>query len=416
MSVLPEISPGQIEAFVSRRSAGLDEACAKVAPIIADVQARGDVAVQEWSQKFDGRVAPVVISRDEINSAWSACDKGLKRAIERAATNIRTFAEMQMPRDFRSETEPGVVVGQRILPLNRIGAYVPSGRFPLPSTVLMTIIPAKVAGVVEAVVVTPKVSPATLAACAVAEVDQVVEVGGAQAIAALAYGTSILQKVDKIVGPGSIYVAAAKRLVSADVPIDSVAGPTEVVIVADEGDPAVIAADLLAQAEHDPDASSILVTTSRKLADSVRTEVEKQLVGLSTERTARPAMEQNSAVVLTTSVDESMEVANRLAPEHLCLHDSKLLDQVTDAGGVFLGPHSAEAFGDYLTGPNHVLPTGGAARFRGGLSVLDFVKVVTYQEVSQEAADRLVEDTAILARAEGLEAHARSAESRRTKS
>jgi histidinol dehydrogenase len=293
-----------------------------------------------------------------------------------------------------------------------MGAYIPAGRYPLPSTLLMTVIPAQVAGVGVTCVACPNPTPEILGIAAWLGVTHLFRMGGAQAIAALAYGTETVPKVDRIVGPGNIYVAAAKKLIAGEAGIDFVAGPTEIVIIAADGNPRWLAADMLAQAEHDVDASSILLTTSRALADAVAAEIERQLTTLPTATVARPSIESNGAIVVVDSLDRAVEFSNALAPEHLSLHDAGLLPAIKHAGSVFLGPWSTEAAGDYASGPNHVLPTSGAARLRGGLSAADFVKVISVQELTPAGLAKLTPAVAALARAEGLEAHARSAEVR----
>jgi len=293
-----------------------------------------------------------------------------------------------------------------------MGAYVPAGRYPLPSTLLMTVIPAQAAGVATICVACPNPSPEIMGIAQWLGVTHMFRMGGAQAIAALAYGTETVPKVDRIVGPGNIYVAAAKKLIAGETGIDFIAGPTEIVIIAADGDPRWIAADLLAQAEHDVDASAVLLTTSRGLAEAVAKEVEAQLATLPTAAVARPSIETNGAIVVLDNLEQAVEIANSLAPEHLALHDGSLLAKIRHAGAVFVGAASPESAGDYASGPNHVLPTSGAARQRGGLSAADFVKVIAVQELSREGLAKLTPTIAALARAEGLEAHARSVEVR----
>ncbi len=307
---------------------------------------------------------------------------------------------------------PGLRAGQIIRPLDTVAAYIPAGRYPLPSTLMMTVIPAQVAGVPVICAACPRPAPEVLGAAHLLKVTHLFQMGGAQAIAAFAYGTRTVPKADRIVGPGNIYVAAAKKLLAGDVGIDFIAGPTEILIIAAEGDPRFLAADLLAQAEHDVDASAVLLTTSRRLARAVSIEVERQLAGLPTAQVARRAIAQNSAIILVRSLDEAVELSNRFAPEHLSVPDETLLKKVTHAGSIFVGPFSPEAAGDYASGPNHVLPTNGAARLRGGLSAADFVKVISVQKLSARALEALAPAITTLARAEGLEAHARSVEVR----
>jgi histidinol dehydrogenase len=303
-------------------------------------------------------------------------------------------------------------LGQIVRPLDSMGAYTPAGRYPLPSTLLMNVIPAQEAGVKTTCVACPHPSREILGIAEWLGVTHFFQMGGAQAIAALAFGTATVPRVDRIVGPGNIYVAAAKKLIAGETGIDFVAGPTEIVIIAAEGNARWIAADMLAQAEHDLDASAILLTTSRSLAEAVSAELEKQLAHLPTAAVARPSIDNNGAIVLVESIDQAIEFSNALAPEHLALHDGSLLGAIQNAGSVFLGPASPEAAGDYASGPNHVLPTSGQARLRGGLSAADFVKVVSVQEMTRGALANLTPTITMLARAEGLEAHARSVEAR----
>jgi histidinol dehydrogenase len=306
----------------------------------------------------------------------------------------------------------GVRVGQVVRPLGTVAAYVPAGRYPLPSTILMTAVPAQVAGVANICVASPKPVDQVWGTAAMLGLTRVFEMGGAQAIAAFAYGTRTVPKADRIVGPGNIYVAAAKKLLAGEVGIDFVAGPTEILIIAAEGEPRYLAADLLAQAEHDVDATAVLLTTSRRLAAAVEKEVERQLATLPTAGVAAQSIARNSAIVLVRSIEEAVEISNRFAPEHLSIPDAKLLPGIEHAGSVFIGPYSPEAAGDYASGPNHVLPTSGAARIRGGLAVTDFVKVISVQQLSAPGLARLKPAIVTLARAEGLEAHARSVEVR----
>ena len=310
------------------------------------------------------------------------------------------------------EYPDGRRLGQIVRPLDSMGAYTPAGRYPLPSTLLMNVIPAQEAGVKTTCVACPHPSPEILGIAEWLGVTHFFQMGGAQAIAAMAFGTATVPRVDRIVGPGNIYVAAAKKLIAGETGIDFVAGPTEIVIIAAEGNPRWIAADMLAQAEHDLDASSILLTTSRSLASAVSEELERQLAILPTAAVARPSIDNNGAIVIVDSMDQAIEFSNALAPEHLALHDASFLGSIQNAGSVFLGPSSPEAAGDYASGPNHVLPTSGQARLRGGLSAADFVKVVSVQELRPEALARLTPAITMLARAEGLEAHARSVEAR----
>ncbi len=394
-----------------RRSGRMAEALEVVAPILDDVRARGDEALREWAVRL-GDLEVSRVAYAELQAAEGRLDAELLRAMDNAATNIRAFARTQLPQPVSCEPMPGVRLSTRVRPLDVVGAYVPSGRYPLPSTVLMTVVPAQVAGVGRIVLASPKASDAIDGLAFRLGVDDVFRIGGAQAIAAMAFGTESVPRCDRIVGPGNIYVAAAKRLLAGEVGIEFVAGPSEVVIVACEGDPRALAADLLAQAEHDDDAAAVLITTSEALAHEVAAEVDRQLEGLPTADTARRSLDANGAIVLVDSMDEAMELANRYAPEHLCVPSPAYLDRVRHAGSVFVGPYSPEAAGDYASGTNHVLPTGGVARLRGGLSAADFVKVISVQELSRNGLAALAGTVTTLARAEGLEAHARSVEVR----
>jgi len=399
--------------LLERKAARFDEAEQVVRPILEAVRRRGDRALLAYGQQFDGLTRKsVVVPVEELKAAERAVSADFKRAVRAAAKNIRAFAKLQLPEAKKRQIAPGIMAGQVIRPLDVVGAYVPAGRYPLPSTLLMTVIPAQVAGVPAVCVTSPKVVPEIYATASLLGVERVFQIGGAQAIAAFAYGTQSVPKADRIVGPGNIYVAAAKKLLAGEVGIDFVAGPTEILIIAADGDPRWIAADMLAQAEHDTDASAILLTTSQKLAVAVQAEIEKQLATLSTAATARVAINRNSAILLVKSLEEAAELSNRFAPEHLSLHDAALLPLIRHAGGIFLGAASPEAAGDYAAGPNHVLPTSGAARLRGGLSSADFVKVIATQSLTKKGLRDLSKTVTTLARAEGLEAHARSVEVR----
>ena len=396
----------QAQELVTRKAIRLAEAEQVVAPILEAVRTRGDDAVSEYERKFSQpTVGHALGCPREVSPEFLS-------AMQVAARNIRDYAQTQLPREHWTTLPDGRRLGQIVRPLDSMGAYIPAGRYPLPSTLLMTVIPAQVAGVNTICVASPNPSPEILAAAEFLEIKNVFRMGGAQAIAAFAFGTATVPRVDRIVGPGNIYVSAAKKLLAGEVGIDFVAGPTEIVIIAAEGDPRYIAADMLAQAEHDTDASAILLTTSRRLAELVALEVARQLETLSTSAVASEAIRKNSAVILVSSMEEAAEVSNRFAPEHLALHDPNLLPLIQHAGSVFLGPSSPEAAGDYASGPNHVLPTSGAARIRGGLSTADFVKIISVQELTPEGLAKLAPAVTTLARAEGLEAHARSVEVR----
>jgi len=395
------------QSLIQRKTIRLEEAERVVMPILADVRERGDAALLDYARKFD-RFDGESVRLHVIGSL----EPEFRRAVDVAAANIRGYAQAQLPHEWFVDHPDGRRLGQIVRPLDAMGAYVPAGRYPLPSTVLMTVIPAQVAGVPTICVACPNPSVEILGIAHLLGVTHMFRMGGAQAIAALAYGTETVPKVDRIVGPGNIYVAAAKKLLAGEVGIDFVAGPTEIVVIAADGNPRWIAADLLAQAEHDVDASAILLTTSRALAEAVATEIETQLETLPTAHVARPSIDTNGAIVVVDSLDQAVEISNTLAPEHLALHDGALLSKIRHAGAVFVGALSPEAAGDYASGPNHVLPTSGAARLRGGLSAADFVKVIAVQELSREGIRRLTPAIVKLARAEGLEAHARSAEVR----
>jgi histidinol dehydrogenase len=398
--------------LLARKAARLAEAETVVRPILDAVRKRGDRALLEYARKFDGLARKTVrVPEAELAAARERLGAPFRKAVTQAARNIRAFARLQMPREWM-RSGAGMRLGQIVRPLDTVAAYIPAGRYPLPSTILMTAIPAQVAGVGMVCVASPKPVPEVWGMASLIGVRDVFEMGGAQAIAAFAFGTHTVPRADRIVGPGNIYVAAAKKLLAGEVGIDFVAGPTEILIVAEDGDPRHLAADLLAQAEHDVDASAVLLTTSRRLAAKVAGEVERQLATLPTAPVARKSIARNSAVIVVRSLDEAIELANRFAPEHLSIPDAALLGKVRHAGSVFVGPYSPEAAGDYASGPNHVLPTSGAARIRGGLAVTDFLKVISVQELSAEGLARLAPAITTLARAEGLEAHARSVEAR----
>ena len=390
----------------------MEAAEAVVRPILEDVRRRGDRALLEYARKFDGFAQRTVrVSEEDLAAARRRLSPEFRRAVRTAAANIRDFARRQMPRPWMRQSG-GVRVGQVVRPLSTVAAYVPAGRYPLPSTILMTAVPAQVAGVANICVASPKPVDQVWGTAAMLGLTRVFEMGGAQAIAAFAYGTRTVPKADRIVGPGNIYVAAAKKLLAGEVGIDFVAGPTEILIIAAEGDPRYLAADLLAQAEHDVDATAVLLTTSQRLATAVAKEVERQLATLPTAAVAAQSIARNSAIVLVRSIEEALEISNRFAPEHLSIPDTSLLPAIEHAGSVFVGPFSPEAAGDYASGPNHVLPTSGAARIRGGLAVTDFVKVISVQQLSAAGLARIKPAIVTLARAEGLEAHARSVEVR----
>jgi histidinol dehydrogenase len=377
----------------------------RVAAIVADVRRSGDRALLAYARRFDRLEGSVEVTRREIEDGARAAAPRVRRALRVAAQNIRCVARAQLPRRTKITVAPGVVVEQRVTPIARVGCYVPGGRYPLPSSLLMTVVPAVVAGVTEAIVCCPRPDATVMAAALEAGVTRLFRLGGAHAIAALAYGTATVPRVDKIVGPGNAYVAAAKALVAADCGIDFYAGPSEIVIVSSAGHPAWIAADLLAQAEHDVDARAILLTSSKRLATAVHRAVQAQAPE---EGPARDALRRRGAIVLTRDANESVDLANRLAPEHLVVDDAPTAARVQTAGTIFVGAWSAQAAGDYATGSNHVLPTSGAARFRGGLSAADFVRVASVQTLSRAALKRLAPTVIALAEAEGLAKHADS--------
>jgi len=374
--------------------------------IVADVRKGGDKALRRYAVKFDSLQPKqsFVVSQQEMQNALAGASPEFRHALESAAASIRKFAEWQKPAPFTREMQPGVNVGQVIRPLDSVGCYVPGGRYPLPSTLLMTVIPAQVAGVREIVVVSPRPAQETLAAAALLGVSKFYRIGGAQAVAALAYGTETIKPVNKIVGPGNKFVTTAKKLVSFDCGIDMIAGPTEALIISDDGNPKFIAADLLAQAEHDPDTSVVFVTTAKKLAEQVAKELKS---GAKSNPIARQSLKTNGVIFAAGSREQSIEIANAIASEHITI-PGDYLDDITSAGSIFIGDYSAQSIGDYASGPNHTLPTGGIARYRGGLSVMDFLKVITVQEVSREGLRDIAPIVETLAEAEGLKAHAES--------
>jgi histidinol dehydrogenase len=400
-----------VTALAARGTTDLAGVEPDVRRIVNDVRRNGDRALRRHTTRLDGlgKSEPLRVPEEELHEAWEQTDPKLRAAIEHAAGNIRRYAEWQAElltggrlNDWRREIEPGVSVGQLVRPLDSVGCYVPGGRYPLPSTVLMTVIPAQVAGVRQIRVTSPRPAQATLAAAAFLGVREFYRVGGAQAIAALAYGTKEIPRVDKIVGPGNRYVTAAKKQVAFDCAIEFLAGPTESVIISANGDAACIASDLVAQAEHDPDALCIFITTSRGLAKKVQNEMQKRT---HTNPIAAQSVARRGTILLVDSLEQAVEISNRIAPEHLTL-PAALAPSVQHAGAIFLDEFTPQAAGDYISGPNHVLPTGGMARVRGGLSVLDFVRIVACQQVSREGIRRIAPSGIALATAEGLQAHA----------
>ena len=395
---------------------------AAVDAILADVRARGDTALREYTRRFNGAdLTCFEVTEGEMEAAWDRVDEDFRETLRRSADNIRRFHEAQVHQSFVLTDQPGVVLGQRYTPIEKVGVCVPGSPVAFPSTILMNVIPAKIAGVREIVVVTPPdesgaISPEALAAAKIAGADRVFKLGGAQAVAALAYGTETVPRVDKIVGPGGVFVAAAKRKVFGQVAIDMIAGPSEILVVADgKTNPSWAAADLLSQAEHDTHAAAVLVTDSRPLAEAVQKEVERQLMDLPRRDIAQKSLEANGKILVTEDLAAAVEAANRIAPEHLelCVDDPfALLPRVANAGSVFLGRHTPEALGDYFAGPNHTLPTGGTARFSSPLSVDDFVKKSQFIYYTREALNEAAPRIADFAEREGLHGHARSALSR----
>jgi histidinol dehydrogenase len=405
MRILSGKAAAECVKELAERSSRLDDVEPKVRQIIDDVRQRGDAAVREYAQQWDGLGAkePLQVPESAIESAWNCISPGLQKSLKLAAANIRQFCQWQKPKEWR-RTRAGVSLGQLVRPLNSVGCYIPGGRHPLVSTLLMTVIPAQVAGVENIRIVSPKPAKEVLAAAAMLGIPEFYRIGGAQAIAALAYGTKGIPRVNKIVGPGNLYVTAAKKLVSFDCSIDMLAGPTEVVIVSHSGTPEFIASDLVAQAEHDPEAIAVCITTSRSLADAVAKSAEKLASG---NDLAEQSLAKSGVILVAGSQEQAMDWANQIAPEHITVAKSDL-PFIQNVGSVFVGEYSPQAAGDYASGPNHVLPTAGAARFRGGLSVMDFVKIITVQELSERGLRRIAPAIVELAETEGLKAHTES--------
>ncbi len=400
-----------LKELEQRRVAASDTVLPAVRRIVGSVRRGGDKALRRYATRLDALPpqSQLRITREEMRKGWEETPASLQNAMRAAAKNIRAFAEKQMPTEWSFDAAPGLVTGQVVRAVEAVGCYVPSGRHPLPSTLLMTVIPAQVAGVKRIVVVSPRPARETLAAAWMLGVDEFYRIGGAQAIAALAYGTESVAKVDKIVGPGNLYVTAAKKLVAFDCSIDMLAGPTEIVVTSERGNPAAIASDLVAQAEHDPEALPIFVTTVDTLASRVIAEVRERVKSNSI---AHQSVERNGVVFLASSVEEAREITNRLAPEHLTVDTEADLKWVRNAGSVFIGRYSPQPMGDYVSGPNHTLPTGTMARVRGGLSVLDFVKIVTVQRYTRQGLAELAPSAIALAEAEGLMGHAEAIRAR----
>ena len=406
------------EEIFARAETGMNVE-AVVTEIIEKVKAEGDKALYEYSERFDkAKLESLIVTPEEIDEAEALVEPKFLEILRKAAENIRLYHEKQVRKGFKIEKEDGVIIGQKIIPVDRAGLYVPGGTAAYPSTVLMDSIPAKIAGCKEVVMVTPpsqngKINPVILAAAKIAGVDKIFKVGGAQAIAALAYGTESVPKVDKIVGPGNAFVAEAKKQVFGQVSIDMIAGPSEILIIADSRtNPAHAAADLLSQAEHDKMASAVLVTDSMELAIAVRKELEKQIPTLLRSEIARESIDKNGKIVVTNTLAEAIDISNEIAPEHLELlldNPFDYLDEIRHAGSIFMGRNCPEALGDYYAGPNHTLPTSGTAKFSSPLSVDDFIKKTQYTYYTKEALSKVASDVAFFAEKEGLTAHAKSA-------
>lgn len=412
-----KLTPQTEKRLLARRPQHDAETRAMAAKVIANVRKHRDAALFAYAKRFDHadlRKTGVWITQKEIRAAQKAARAEFRKAIEEAAENVRTVAEKQLPRPWTVETSPGVKIHQVVRPIEAIGCYIPGGRFSLVSTLLMTVVPAKVAGVPRVVAVCPRPNPELLAAAGILGVARIARIGGAQAIAALAYGTDSVPRVDKIFGPGNKYVTAAKQIVSNDCAIDLPAGPTEAMVFADQGKPRWIAADLLAQAEHAKDATSFFITTSHRLACEVQREIHNQLAELPGSL-AHGSTQDSGAILVAESVEQACEFINRFAPEHLSLPENAqtLLRKIRSAGTVFLGPWGAQPLGDYATGSNHVLPTGGWPRRRGGLSSADFVKCISVQTITRQGFLRLAEAVETLAESEGLTAHRNAVRVRR---
>jgi histidinol dehydrogenase len=382
---------------------------ALVAAIVDAVRKRGDSALRAYAKQFDGFEGPLEVSKAEIEEGAARVAPRIRRAIGEAARNIEKVARRQRAKGWTLSIRPGVTVEQRVIPLDRVGCYVPGGRHPLPSSLLMTVIPARTAGVPEVIVACPRPEPIVMAAAQTAGVTRLFRMGGAHAISAFAYGTRTVPRVDKIVGPGNRYVAAAKAIVAADCAIDFYAGPTEIVIVSDKGNPEWIASDLIAQAEHDPQARAILITTSRTLASTVARAIRKRMPKSGP---ARESLARHGGIVIAGTASDAIALANRAAAEHLVCDDDRVANRVRCAGSIFVGSYTATAAGDYAIGSNHVLPTNGAARFRGGLHAADFVRISTVQRLTRKGLQELAPIITTLARQEGLEGHAVSIEER----
>lgn len=405
MKIIDSSNRRAIEALFAKKESTDRVFERKVAAIVQKVRTGGDKALLRFAKQFDNLSAPIEVSREEMEAEAAKIPADVRLAIRNAAKNIAKVAARQIPKHFDIEVVKGVMVEQRVEPLESVGCYVPGGRFPLPSSLLMTAVPARVAGVRNVIAVCPKPEGAVMAAALEAGVTRLFRVGGAHAVAALAYGTESVPRVDKIVGPGNKWVAQAKAQVTSDCSIDFYAGPTEIVVVAASGSPKWIATDLIAQAEHDPEARSVFITWKKSFAERVSKAVDKMAKGRDIVTTSLAA---HGAIVIAKDADEAMQLSNRFAPEHLVVESDALINRPIVAGAVFVGPHTAQAAGDYATGSNHVLPTAGAARFRGGLSAADYVRVMAVQRLTADGLARLAPTIVPLAKAEGLRAHAES--------
>ena len=405
MKIISSTNKRGLRSLFSRNQSEDNTRIRDVQRIVDDVRHHGDSAVRKYARRFDKLRGPIEISSDEIREKAKVTPPAVRKAIKEAARHIRRVSKKQIPQSWRTAVVPGVIIEQRGTPLDRVGCYVPGGRYPLPSSLLMTAIPAKIAGVSEILVACPNPAPAVLAAAMEAKVTRLFKMGGAHAIGAFAYGTRTVPSVDKIVGPGSAYVSAAKAYVAADCPIDFYAGPTEIVVVSQNGRPDWIASDLIAQAEHDPEARAILVTPNRSLATAVRSALTEQL---QEHPAAKPSIDAHGIAIVTKTITEAVDLANAISPEHAVTDTRAMANRLVRAGTVFVGPYAAQAAGDYATGSNHVLPTSGVARFRGGLSASDFVRVNSVQQLNQRGLRRLAPSIISLAHAEGLRAHAAS--------
>ncbi len=395
-----------VEKLASRGVADDPALTRNVARIVGDVRKNGDKALLKYARKFDGLAnnQPLLVSEEELNAAWRTVSSDFKQALKAAARNIRQFAKWQKPKSWMRTMQPGLRVGQKVEPIASVGCYVPGGRFPLPSSLLMTVIPAQIAGVPRIQVASPRPAAETLAAAKMLGVTSFYRIGGAQAVAAFAYGTESVPGVHKIVGPGNSYVTAAKRMVAFDCSIDFLAGPTEIVYVAHRGEARFIASDLVAQAEHDPETLAIFITKSRRLAENVAREAMKMAAN---NPIAMQSLKARGVALVADGSDEAMRWANAVGGEHITVNREDV-PSIISAGSIFVGDYSPQSLGDYASGPNHTLPTGNVAKYRGGLSVLDYLKIMTVQEVSKAALKKIGPTVTLLAEAEGLKAHAES--------